>query len=79
MNEQRTPDELAIRRTELNVDADRLDLELYRLISRVEAVAEKHKRKREVRKLLLDSIRGLRGARVGLRSLMHEYDRKETI
>lgn len=79
MDAQRSPDELAIRRTELQVDADRLDLDLYRLISRVDAVAEKYKHKREARKLLLDSLRGLRGARVGLRSLMHEYDRKETI
>lgn len=66
---------MSIPRTELQRDADRLDCDLYRLICRVEVLWQDYPRARDK---LHDSLQGLRGARNGLRSLMHELDRKET-
>jgi len=74
MTNERVPE-----RTSLQRDADRLDCDLYRLLSRVEALYDGNKRNREVRKYLSDSLSGLRGARVGLRCLMHKFDRERTV
>jgi hypothetical protein len=66
-------------RSQLQQEADKIDCELFRLISRVEYLYDTHKRQSSLRKLLHDSLMGLRGARVGLRMCMHERDRKETM
>lgn len=75
MAEQLASDE----RTQLERDADRLDCDLYRLLGRVEALYDRHKKYHDQRKYLSESLRGLRSARVGLRCLMHKDDRAATI
>lgn len=66
-------------RTPLQKRADQLDRDLYRLLSSVEHLYDRNKRNSVVRKYLADSLSGLRGARVGLRSLMHKFDRERTV
>jgi hypothetical protein len=63
-------------RTQLQRDANSLDCDLFRLLCRAERLYADN---RDAQKLLGDSLRGLRGARVGLRLCMHEQDRKETM
>lgn len=68
-----------MKRTTLQRRADQLDSDLFRLLGRVETLYDEHKRNKEVRKYLADSMAGLRGARIGLRCLMHKRDRERTI
>ncbi len=60
--------------------ADRLDCDLYRIISSVEGLyddAKKH-RDRDLMKITKEVLDGLRSARPHLRRLMNEEDRKAT-
>lgn len=66
------------RRTELQRDADNADCDLYRVLSRVEAMYDANKRDRETAKSLGPTLQHLRLARGGLRALMHKDDRKGT-
>jgi hypothetical protein len=67
-------------RTTLERDADYIDCDLYRLITRVERLYDTHKsRDSYARDNLAKSLKALRKARVGLRVLMHETDREETV
>lgn len=67
-------------RTQLQRDADIIDCDLYRIVTRVERLYDTHKeRDTYARKNLAESLRALRSARVGLRVLMHESDREQTV
>lgn len=80
MTEQPSADERVMpERTTLQRRADQLDSDLFRLLGRVEDLYDRYKRNSEARKYLADSLNGLRGARVGLRCLMHTRDRERTI
>lgn len=68
-----------VRRTALQRKADSLDRDLYRLLCRVEDLYDQHKRDEQTREYISDSLSCLRGARVGLRCLMHKRDRERTI
>lgn len=80
MSEQLTAEQRVMpERTTLQRRADQLDCDLFRLLGRVEALYDEHKRNKEVSKYLADSMAGIRGARIGLRCLMHKRDRERTI
>lgn len=66
-------------RTTLQREADRIDCELFRLLGRVEELYDAHKNYRQPRRQLSDALRGLRSARGGVRALMHDQDREQTV
>jgi hypothetical protein len=66
-------------RTEIEKTADAIDCDLYRVICRVERLYDGLKRHTGPRvKDLHKSLQGLRSARVGIRMLMNDDDRKRT-
>lgn len=67
-------------RTQLQRDADSIDCDLYRILTRVERLYDTHKaRDTYARRNLAESLQALRRGRVGLRVLMHESDREQTV
>lgn len=65
-------------RTPLQTEADLLDMELYRLLARVERLADEHKQHAYHGHWLLSSVNHLSSARLGIRRLMHNDDREAT-
>jgi hypothetical protein len=67
-------------RTQLQRDADSIDCDLYRLITRVERLYDANKSRNDyARETLAESLQALRRGRVGVRVLMHDVDRERTI
>ncbi|MQB09571.1 hypothetical protein DXT96_06840 [Agrobacterium sp. ICMP 6402] len=68
------PPSMRFKRTEMQEEADEIDLEIYRLIGRIERFATTTVFKDEV----MDSATRLQQARYAIRSLMHPKDREQT-
>lgn len=62
-------------RTSLERDADRADCALYRAISQLETMYERHE---DARPAIAKALNALRTGRGSLRSLMHKSDRERT-
>lgn len=68
------------KRTAIEAKADAIDCDLYRVITRVERLYDSIKRHTGPRVTdLHKSLMDLRGARAGIRMLMHDADRKRTV
>lgn len=67
---------MIVRRTQLQQQADAADLELYRVISRLERMHEAYPKARQS---IRSALQKVRAARSPVRELMHEYDRCITI
>jgi len=63
-------------RTALEREADAMDCDLFRVLTRAERLYDEHKRIKDVRDNLEPTLNQLRSARSGLRQLMHKDDRK---
>jgi hypothetical protein len=63
------------RRTELERDANRLDLDLFRILSRVKSLGGDHRTAGEP---MSRAVELLNRARQHIRGLMHDEDRRET-
>lgn len=68
------PQSMRFKRTEMQEEADAIDLEIFRLIVRIERFATTTVFKDEV----MDSATRLQQARYAIRSLMHPKDREQT-
>lgn len=68
------PPSMRIKRTKMQSEANQIDLEIFRLVGRIEAFALTTVFKDEV----LDSAGRLQSARYAIRTLMHPADRKRT-
>lgn len=68
------PPAMRVKRTTVQAEADAIDMEIFRLIGRIERFAETTRFKDEV----LDSAGRLHSARYAIRSLMHPQDRERT-
>lgn len=68
------PPSMRFKRTDKQVEADKIDMEIFRLIGRIERFAETTAFKDEV----MDSAQRLQSARYAIRTLMHPKDREQT-
>jgi len=68
------PPAMRFKRTKTQEEADEIDLEIFRLIGRIERFATTTVFKDEV----MDSATRLQQARYAIRSLMHPKDREQT-
>ena len=68
------PPAMRFKRTTKQTEADAIDLEIFRLIARIERFAVTTVYKDEV----MDSAQRLQSARYAIRSLMHPKDRERT-
>lgn len=71
---------VSVRRTEIQRDANDIDCELYRVITRVERLYDGIKRRNPVSsREVLKALMSLRSARKPIRDLMHKHDVEMTI
>lgn len=68
------PPAMRVKRTTMQTEADAIDLEIFRIIGRIERFAETTRFKDEV----MDSAGRLQSARYAIRTLMHPSDREQT-
>jgi hypothetical protein len=68
------PPAMRVRRTKMQDEANQIDLEIFRLIGRIETFAEMTVFKDEI----MDSAQRLQSARYAVRTLMHPKDREKT-
>lgn len=68
------PPSMRFKRTKMQEEADAIDIEIFRLIGRIERFATTTVFKDEV----MDSATRLQQARYAIRSLMHPKDREQT-
>jgi len=67
-------------RTDVEQDADGIDCDLFRIVTRTERLYDRIKRKQPAEAAALHkALMALRGARVPIRALMQEADRNATV
>lgn len=68
--------ELRVPRSSLQILADEIDADLYRIVMRIERMTKEYE---DAQKGGNGALRAIRSARAEVRMLMHEYDRSRTV